>query len=118
MTSYSKVYLVYEFGGEYEDRWEQPVGVCSTLQLAEELKAKVEAERQGPECSISEEKYNEMLDTLYEQDFDEESYETDVDGLLMLFPQYSRDELEAADKKYFSYNDYLGVEIEEIDFYN
>ena len=37
----SKVYIVSEFGGEYKDKWEHLVGVCSSLELAEELKTKI-----------------------------------------------------------------------------
>ena len=40
MTPTSKVYIVSEYGDEYEDRWEQVIGVCSSYKLAEELKNK------------------------------------------------------------------------------
>lgn len=38
----SKVYVVSKCGGEYEDRWERIVGVCSSSELADLLKHKIE----------------------------------------------------------------------------
>ena len=38
----SKVYVVSKCGGEYEDRWERIVGVCSSPELADLLKYKIE----------------------------------------------------------------------------
>ena len=42
MHSTSKVYVVSKCGGEYEDRWERIVGVCSSSELADLLKHKIE----------------------------------------------------------------------------
>ena len=42
MHSTSKVYVVSKYGGEYEDRWEHIVGVCSSSELADLLKYKIE----------------------------------------------------------------------------
>lgn len=118
LTTTSKVYYVYEFGGEYEDKWEHAIGVCSSLELAQELKAQTEASREI-ECSIPEEEYCDMLDALYEYEEENgEICEEEIEGLLKLFPKYTREELEAAERKYNSYDDYIGVNIEEIDFYN
>lgn len=114
----SKLYLVYEYGGEYEDKWEHAIGVCSTLELANELKAKAE-EAHVVESSIPEEEYSEMINALYDyEDEHGEICEEEIEGLLKLYPQYSREELESAERKYFSYDDFIGVRIEEIDFYN
>lgn len=114
----SKVYYVYEFGGEYEDKWEHAIGVCSSLELAKELKAQAEASRQV-ECSISEEEYCDMLTTLFEYEEERgEVCEDEIGCLLKLFPGHTREELEAAERKYHSYDDFIGVNIEEIDFYN
>lgn len=118
LTTTSKAYYVYEFGGEYEDRWEHAIGVCSSLELAKELKAQAEASRQV-ECSISEEEYCDMIDALYEYEEEHgEICEEEIEGLLKLFPGHTREELEAAERKYNSYDDFIGVNIEEIDFYN
>lgn len=114
----SKVYYVYEFGGQYEDSWEHPIGVCSTLTLAQELKKETEAKRNEP-CNIPEEEYVEMENALYEyEDEHGEIYDEIVEGLAKLFPQYSPEDLQTAKKKYSFYDDYVGVEIEEINFYN
>lgn len=118
LTTTSKVYYVYEYGGEYEDKWERAIGVCSSLELAEKLKAQAEAPHQV-ECSISEEEYSDMLGVLFEYEEEQgEIFEDEIEELLKLFPKYTREELEAAVRKYSSYDDYIGVNIEEIDFYN
>lgn len=118
LKSNSKVYLVTEYGGEYEDKWEHTIGVCSSLDLAQELKAEVE-ESHRIECSIPEEKYFEMCDYLYEYEEEHgEICEEEIEGLLKLFPEYSEEELRKADRKYCSYDDYSGVDIQELDLYN
>lgn len=118
MLTTSKVYIVSEYGGEYEDKWEHAIGVCSSFELAQELKVRAEKAHEI-ECSISEKKYAEMSNYLYEYEEEHgEICEDEVEGLLKLFPEYSREDLEAAEKKYYSYGDFGGVEIEEIDFYN
>lgn len=114
----SKVYSVYEWGGSYEDRWERTIGVCSTLELAEELKSKVE-DSHKIECSISEEKFAEMYNRLYE--YEEETNtisENEIETLYKLFPEYSKEELEKAETIFLNYDDFGGVNIEETDFYN
>lgn len=118
LTTSSKVYYVYKYGGEYEDKWEHPVGVCSSLELAQELKSKTEA-IYNVECIISENEYSRMIDYLY--DYEEEHGEIctdEIEGLAKLFPQYNIEDLKIADKKYFSYDDFGGVDIKEVDFYN
>lgn len=112
----SKVYYVYDFGGEYEDAWEQAIGVCSTLELANKLKEETEAKRQ--ECPISETEYDEMLDYLYAYERDHGYIcDNEIDGLIKLFPKYSADEIKTASDKYYS-EDFVGIGIMEIDFYN
>ena len=50
----SKVYVVSKCGGEYEDRWERIVGVCSSSELADLLKHKIE-EQHTSDCDSDEE---------------------------------------------------------------
>lgn len=114
----SKVYYVYVFGGEYEDKWELPVGVCPTLDLAEKLKRQTE-DSYTIECKIPEDEYNRMVDYLY--DYEEKNGmmgEDFCESLAKLFPKYSLKDIETAESKYNSYNDFGGVMIEEIGFYN
>lgn len=40
--STSKVYVVSKCGGEYEDLWEHIITVCSSSELADQLKYKIE----------------------------------------------------------------------------
>lgn len=118
LTTTSKVYIVSEFGGEYEDKWERPVGVCSSLELAEELKDKILADREI-KTNISEEEYEEMLDYLYEyEDEHGEICDEEAEGLKKLFPDRNPEDIDAIDKVYFSYDDFGGVDIQEVDFYN
>lgn len=114
----SKVYIVSEFGGEYEDKWERPVGVCSSLELAEELKDKLLADREI-KTNISEEEYEEMLDYLYEyEDEHGEICDEEAEGIKKLFPDRNPEDIDAIDKVYFSHDDFGGVDIQEVDFYN
>lgn len=118
LTTISKVYIVSEFGGEYGDKWEHPVGVCSSLELAEELKAKTLADREI-KCNISEEEYEKMLNYLY--DYEEKHgpiCDDETEGIIKLFPDKNPEDIEIADKQYFSCDDFGGVYIEEMDFYN
>lgn len=114
----SKVYIVSEFGGEYEDKWEHPVGVCSSLELAEELKTKVLASKEI-KTNISAEEYEEMLDYLYEyEDKHGAICDEEAEGIKKLFPDRNPEDIDAINKAYFSYDDFGGVDIQEIDFYN
>lgn len=118
MTPTSKVYIVFEYGGEYEDRWEQVIGVCSSYKLAEELKNKYLASKEV-KTNISEEEYGKMLDYLY--DYEDEHgtiCESEAEGVKKLFPDRNPEDIDAIDKVYFSYNDFGGVNINEVDFYN
>lgn len=114
----SKVYIVSEFGGEYEDKWEHPVGVCSSLELAEELKTKILAGREI-KTNISAEEYEEMLDYLYEyEDEHGEICDEEAEGIKKLFPDRNPEDIDEIDKVYLSYDDFGGVDIREVDFYN
>lgn len=114
----SKVYIVSEFGGEYEDKWERPVGVCSSLELAEELKDKI-LDSKDIKTNISIEEYKEMLDYLYRyKDEHEEICEEEAEGIKKLFPNHNPEDIDEIDKVYFSHINFGGVHIQEINFYN
>ncbi len=114
----SKVYIVSEYGGEYEDKWEHAIGVCPSLELAEQLKTETLAAREI-KCNISEEELGEMLDRLYEyEDKHEPLGESEEEGLQKLFPDKDPKDIEIACKKFFSYDDFGGVDIREVNFYN
>lgn len=118
MLKTTKVYIVSEYGGEYEDKWEHAIGVCSSLELAEQLKAETLAAREI-KCNISEEEFNKMLDYLY--DYEEEHgsiCDSEEEGLQKLFPDKDPKDIEIACERCFSYDDFTGVDIQEVDFYN
>ena len=113
----SKVYAVIEFGGEYEDAWEHIIGVCSSSELADELKSKVEKEHDPSDSVISEEDWESITDRLYEAEEEEFEYDDTVSGVKELFPEYSSKDIEKAMKLYDDYSDWSGVFVREIDFY-
>ena len=109
-----KCYVVIEWGGEYEDYWQSVVGVCSTLHLAETLKEKIENQH-FKTIKISQEKFDEMFKKFWEVFEDEDIDE--LEGMHKLYPEYSIEEIEEAFDRYMDYNDWGGVEINEINFY-
>lgn len=117
MTMRSKVYVVVEFGGFYEDAWEHTIGVCSTSELADKLKAQIEEEHDPSNCVISEEDWESISDRLYEAEESGYEYEDTVSGIKGLFPEYSEEDIKQAMKLYNDYLDWEGVIVREIDFY-
>ncbi len=110
----NKLYVVIEHRGEYEDTIENIIGVCSSLELADELKSKVEDKYNSNKCSISAERWDEMWTILLSEDFD---YEDTVEGMKRLFPEESEEELERAVRLYDDYYSQSWVDIEEINYY-
>lgn len=117
MTMRSKVYVVVEFGGFYEDAWEHIIGVCSTSELADKLKAQIEEEHDPSNCVISEEDWESISDRLYEAEESGYEYEDTVSGIKGLFPEYSEEDIKQAMKLYDDYLDWGGVVVRETDFY-
>lgn len=117
MTMRSKVYVVVEFGGFYEDAWEHTIGVCSTSELADKLKAQIEEEHDPSNCVISEEDWESISDRLYEAEESGYEYEDTVSGIKGLFPEYSEEDIKQAMKLYNDCLDWEGVIVREIDFY-
>lgn len=114
----SKAYAVIEYGGMWEDSWERILGVCLTSELADAFKNKIE-ESHSKNISISYDEWNEMYNKLTEYEDDSEKYfEGILDGLLFLFPDYKEKDIEDAVEKYFYQYDYVGVRIEEINFFD
>lgn len=108
----NKVYVVTKYGGEYEDSWEHIVGVCSTPEVADYLKAKVE---ESYSTSITESKWDEMWDAVNDTTIEDlDSYEI----MHKLFPEYSYEEILDAKNTYDDYWGYRGVYIQEVDFYD
>ena len=103
----------------WEDSWERILGVCPTSELADALKNKIE-ESHSKNISISYDEWNEMYNKLGEYEEDSGKYFADIlDGLLFLFPDYKAKDIEDAVERYFyQYDDYVGVRIEEINFFD
>lgn len=119
MISPSKVYVVIEYGGEWEDSWEHILGVCSTPELADALKNKIE-ESHSRNINISCDEWDEMYEELAEYERGTGKYFEDIqDGLLFLFPDRKAEDIEDAVERYFyQEDDYVGVRIEEINFFD
>ena len=114
----SKVYLVTKYGGEFEDKWSVPVGVCSTPELAKQLKAEI-IKSEEHKYNISDEEFAEMLQTL--EDYEDEHnmiFKSDEEGLQKLFPDKDPNDIEIACTKFFSYDDFVGVHITELTYYS
>lgn len=110
----NKLYVVIEHRGEYEDAIENIIGVCSSLELADELKSKVEDKYNSNKCSISAERWDKMWSIWLSEDFD---YEDTVEGMKRLFPEESEEELERAVRLYDDYYSQSWVDIEEVNYY-
>lgn len=113
----SKVYVVVEYGGQYEDRWEHIVGVCSTPEVADSLKASIEYIYDPSNYTINQDTWYNMMDRLCEAEEDGFQYESEIEALHTLFPEYSKEDIEKAKTLYDYSNDYGGVSIVETDFY-
>lgn len=118
MSSNSKVYVVSEYGGEYEDRWERIVGVCSSSELADRLKHKIEERFNSDNCILSEEDYESMMDRFLFESNGGYNCDSILDGLSKMFPECPREEIEKAMMLYDWEEDFCGVTIREVDLFN
>ena len=113
----SKVYVVEEFGGQYEDSWSHIVGVCTSSELADKLKAKIE-ESHNKSCKITEEEWHNIMQTIDDWEEDHLEFDTIINGVKFLFPdQYTDKDIQEALDKYGGYDDYCGVFIQEVPYY-
>lgn len=110
-----KVYVVKNFGGEWEDKWESIVAVYSTKEAAEERVKEIEAVYNKP-LAISQNLYFDLVDDVYDR-IDDNDSEGEVMDIHKLFPQYSIKDLQEAYYKYNGFDDWHGSLIEEVDFY-
>lgn len=113
----SKVYAVVEFGEHYGESIEKTIAICSTLKIAEKLKAEIEKKFDSPNLAISKEDWGNIIDTLFIEAESGYQYDDFVTGIKNLFPKYSEEEIEQAIDTYHNYSDWEEVEIREIDFY-
>lgn len=110
-------FLVTTYGGEWEDFWEVPVGVCSTLEVAEELKRKIE-ESHTKSANIQEDKWIDMYDTTLKTYVKVDGDSDFVDKIHSLFPEYSREDIDQAYETYeLSTDDFSGVSIQAIELF-
>lgn len=114
----SKAYVVIEYGGMWEDSWERILGVCPTSELADVLKNKVE-ESYSKNINISYDEWNEMYEKLidYEEDTGHD-FNSVLEGILFLFPDIDEKDIKEANQRYEYQDDFLGVRIEEINFFD
>ena len=113
------MFRVFSYGGEFDCAWEATEGVCETFEIAEQLKQQVLS--YYTDCNISEGEYVELVNAIfnYEEEHDEQLPDDEVEAILYLFPdKYSKEDLERAYFKYSLYVDFIGVDIEEVKFYD
>jgi len=108
--SMNKVYAVIEFGGEYEDKWQHIIAICSTPEFADVIRNKVEEAHQ---TTISEEEYLDAL-AQYDEEYPDD-FNVDLEKLQNLNSKYSLEDWKQAEQA-FDYSDWFGVEVKEIDF--
>lgn len=117
MIMSAKVYIVIEYGGEYEDSWEHIIGVCSTPELADELKTETENSH-NKSCNITEDEWFNINEAVSNWEDDHEVFDDLVSGIKFLFPcRYSDKDIQDAIDKYDNYDDYCGVYIKEANYY-
>ena len=72
-----KIYIVHEYGGEYEDKWDTILGAFTTLEKAQELRDR--KKKENDEYSEKEELVLRVLNeeiTLEQSGLSEEEYES------------------------------------------
>lgn len=112
-----KKFVVSSYGGEWEDKWERVVGICPTLEVAKELEQKIIKIHTPKEALITREQWDEMYNDLYEK-CPESNFKSFIEDMCRLFPEYSKEDIELAQEIYDSdYDDFSGVLIEEIEFF-
>lgn len=107
----SKVYVVVEYGGEWEDSWESINVVCKSIESAENVKHLIELEHLPPKL-IDANTWDDMVDSVWD--------ETDVDDVDLLdfllskfSDKYPEEEITKAYSYYQSNYDWAGVYIKE-----
>lgn len=116
MNPTRKVFVVTAYGGEWEDKWERCVGVCNSIELAKELKHQT-FEEYVHHTPIPIPEFEKMLLAVDEYEEEHEDFNDDVKGIKTLFPQYAVKDIERTYEEYYAYNDFVGVHIEEINYY-
>jgi hypothetical protein len=87
-----KCYVVTEYGGEYEDKWETIIGIYLSKESAEKAKQFSENSRKysGVYTDDFLDKLEEEVEN-YEQEHDR-FFDSIEEGVLYLHPEYSKDE--------------------------
>lgn len=82
----SKVYIVTEYGGEYEDKWEFIYAVCTTKELAEQKKAELEYKYSLKDLP-TEDEWDNISSNVYDYIEEHEDSEMSFNEIcLMLYP--------------------------------
>lgn len=114
----TKAYIVTEYGGQYEDAWHHVIGVCSTLELAEQIRAQIKEPHDPSNCAISRDDWESMTVRLWDAEDEGYEYDDDISAIKELFPQYSIEDIKKAQQLYDDDSDWCGVMIQEVNFYN
>lgn len=110
-------FLVTIYGGEREDFWEIPVGVCTTSELAEELKRRIK-ESHAKSANIPEDKWGDMYDAVLKTYTKVDGDSDFVDKLHLLFSEYSKEDIDQAYRTYeLSEDAFSGVSIQKIELF-
>lgn len=111
MKAIKEVYVVSEYGGEYEDKWEHVVGVFSTEDLAKEYVKECKKNK----GLIPREIYKKLLLELDEKVDDPECEHSEAYWINQLHPEYSIEQIEKTDYSYYYGDSYYWIE--KINYY-
>lgn len=111
-----KYYIVLECSGECEDYYEHIVGTYPTFSLAELLKNKVK-DLLSYKGNIPMDKFEEIIRKYYYSNYMLDDDIDEAEGIHMLFPEYSIDDIEDMLDYHYGSNRDKEIVIREINFY-
>lgn len=111
-----KYYVVVECSGEYEDYCENIIGICPTISLAKFLKKKTE-DSLSYHGNIPMDKFEEIIRKYYYSNYMLDDDIDEAEGIHMLFPEYSIDDIEDMLDYHYGSNRDKEIVIREINFY-
>lgn len=111
----SKVYIVTEYGGSYEDKWESIYAVCTTRELAEQKKAELEYRYSSKDLPLEEEWDNISADAYNYAEEHEDTEMSFIEICLMLYPDLTYETIDRCLDVYDNYIDYSFCSIKEYD---
>lgn len=116
MKPSKELWLVSEYGGQYEDKWEHALGVFPTEELAKEF-VRWHNEIRTKDL-IPPETYDKLVEELDKiEDFDEYYEHPDSYWINKFHPEYSVEIIEMSEQRYANFYEDSHYWIEKINYY-